>query len=170
MMEKERGENPMPKHKLPVTQAIRVLKKSRIGYTLYPYRYEEKGGTEIAARELNVDEHQVIKTLVMENPRGDPVLVLMHGDRQVSTKALARALKVKTMTPCEEGVAHKHTGYFVGGISPFGTKKQLKVYVESTIMDLPFIYINAGRKGLLARISSEELVKVVKPTLVNVAI
>jgi len=159
----------MTKAKLPVTQAIRVLKKSGTGYTLYPYKYEEKGGTGVAARDLNVEEHRVIKTLVMENERGDPVLVLMHGDRQVSTKALARALKVKTMTPSEEGVAHKHTGYFVGGISPFGTKKPLKVYVESTIMDLPFIYINAGRKGLLARISSEDLVKVLKPIPVNVA-
>jgi len=158
------------KDRLPVTQAIRVLKKSGTAYTLYPYRYEEKGGTGIVARELNVEEHQVIKTLVMENQRGDPVLVLMHGDRQVSTKALARALKVKTMTPCEEEAAHKHTGYFVGGISPFGTKKPLKVYVESTIMDLPFIYINAGRKGLLARISPEDLVKVLKPIPVNVAI
>ena len=160
----------MSKDRLPVTQAIRVLKKSGTAYTLYPYRYEEKGGTGIAARELNVEEHQVIKTLVMENQRGDPVLVLMHGDRQVSTKALARALKVKTMTPCEEEAAHKHTGYFVGGISPFGTKKPLKVYVESTIMDLPFIYINAGRKGLLVRISPEDLVKVLKPIPVNVAI
>lgn len=160
----------MPKDRLPVTQAVRVLKNSGIGYTLYPYRYKEKGGTEVAARELNVEEHQVIKTLVMENERGDPLLVLMHGDRHVSTKALARALKVKTVTPCEEEVAHKHTGYFVGGISPFGTKKQLKVYVESTIMDLPFIYINAGRKGLLARISPEDLGKVVRPILVNVAI
>ena len=160
----------MPKDRLPVTQAIRVLKNSGTGYTLYPYRYKEKGGTEVAARELNVEEHQVIKTLVMENERGDPLLVLMHGDRHVSTKALARALKVKIVTPCEEEVAHKHTGYFVGGISPFGTKKQLKVYVESTIMDLPFIYINAGRKGLLARISPEDLGKVVKPILVNVAI
>ena len=160
----------MSRDSLPVTQAVRVLKKSGAVYTLYPYRYEEKGGTGAAARELNVEEHQVIKTLVMENQKGDPVLVLMHGDRQVSTKALARALKVKTMTPCEEGAAHKHTGYFVGGISPFGTKKPLKVYVESTIMDLPFIYINAGRKGLLARLSSEDLVKVLKPILVNVAI
>ena len=160
----------MTKAKLPVTQAIRVLKKSGTGYTLYPYKYEEKGGTGVAARELNVEEHRVIKTLVMENERGDPVLVLMHGDRQVSTKALARALKVKTMTPSKEEAAHKHTGYFVGGISPFGTKKPLKVYVESTIMDLPFIYINAGRKGLLARISPEDLVKVLKPVWVNVAI
>ena len=160
----------MSKDRLPVTQAIRVLKKSGTAYTLYPYRYEEKGGTGIAARELNVADHQVIKTLVMENQKGDPVLVLMHGDRQVSTKALARALKVKTMTPCEEEAAHKHTGYFVGGISPFGTKNPLKVYVESTIMDHPFIYINAGRKGLLARISPEDLVKVLKPIPVNVAI
>jgi len=160
----------MPKNRFPVTPAIRVLKVSRISYTLHSYKYEEKGGTKLAADELNVDEHQVIKTLVMENERREPVVVLMHGDKQVSTKAFARALKVKTIRPCEPEVAHRHTGYFVGGISPLGPKKQLKMYYETSIMDLPYVYINAGRKGLLARISPEELVKMIEAIPVNVAI
>ena len=116
----------MPKNRFPVTPAIRVLKDSGISYTLHSYKYEEKGGTKLATDELNVDEHQVIKTLVMENERREPAVVLMHGDKQVSTKAFARALKVKTIRPCEPEVAHRHTGYFVGGISPLGSKKQLK--------------------------------------------
>jgi len=160
----------MPKDRFPVTPAIRVLKISRINYSLHSYKYEEKGGTKLAADELNVDEHQVIKTLVMENERGEPVVVLMHGDKQVSVKALARALKVKTIRPCEPEVAHRHTGYFVGGISPLGPKKQLKTYYETSIVDLSYIYINAGRKGLLARISPEELIKMIGAIPVNVAI
>jgi len=160
----------MPKNRFPVTPAIRVLKVSRISYTLHSYKYEEKGGTKLAADELNVDEHQVIKTLVMENERREPVVVLMHGDKQVSTKAFARALKVKTIRPCEPEVAHRHTGYFVGGISSLGPKKQLKMYYETSIMDLPYVYINAGRKGLLARISPEELVKMIEAIPVSVAI
>ena len=160
----------MPKNRFPVTPAIRALKDSGINYTLHLYKYEEKGGTKFAADELNVDEHQVIKTLVMENGRREPVVVLMHGDKQVSTKALARVLKVKTIRPCEPEVAHRHTGYFVGGISPLGPKKQLKMYYETSIMDLPYVYINAGRKGLLARISPEELVKMIGAIPVNVAI
>ena len=160
----------MPKNRFPVTPAIRVLKVSRIIYTLHSYKYEEKGGTKLASNELSVDEHKVIKTLVMENERREPVVVLMHGDKQVSTKALARALKVKTIRPCEPEVAHRHTGYFVGGISPLGPKKQLKTYYETSIVDIPYIYINAGRKGLLARISPEELVKMIGAIPVNVAI
>ncbi len=160
----------MPKNRFPVTPAIRVLKDSGISYTLHSYKYEEKGGTKSAADELNVDEHQVIKTLVMQNERREPVVVLMHGDKQVSTKAFARALKVKTIRPCKPEVAHRHTGYFVGGISPLGPKKQLKTYYETSIVDLSYIYINAGRKGLLARISPEELVKMIEAIPVNVAI
>jgi len=160
----------MPKNRFPVTPAIRVLKDNGISYTLHSYKYEEKGGTKSAADELNVDEHQVIKTLVMENERREPVVVLMHGDKQVSTKAFARALKVKTIRPCKPEVAHRHTGYFVGGISPLGQKKQLKMYYETSIVDIPYIYINAGRKGLLARMSPEELVKMIEAIPVNVAI
>jgi len=160
----------MAKEKLPGTQAIRTLKKHAVSYTLHPYRYEEKGGTKVAAEELNVEEVQVIKTLVMEDDKREPLLVLMHGNRQVSTKALARALKVKMVKPCEPEVVHRHTGYFVGGVSPFGTQKALKVYIEATIMDLHRIYINAGRKGLLAEISPEDLIKILDPIQVNVAI
>ena len=160
----------MPKNRFPVTPAIRALKDSGINYTLHLYKYEEKGGTKFAADELNVDEHEVIKTLIMENERREPLVVLMHGDKQVSTKALARALKVKTIRPCEPEMAHRHTGYFVGGISPLGPRKQLKMYYERSIVDLSYIYINAGRKGLLARISPEELVRMIEAIPVNVAI
>jgi Cys-tRNA(Pro) deacylase len=160
----------MAKEKFPGTQAIRTLKKYGVSYTLHPYRYEEQGGTGVAAEALNVDENQVIKTLVMEDDNKEPFLVLMHGTRQVSTKALARALKAKMVKPCEPEVAHKHTGYFVGGVSPFGTKKELKVYIEESIVYLPRIYINAGRKGLLAEMSPKDLIKILDPMPVNVAI
>jgi Cys-tRNA(Pro) deacylase len=106
----------------------------------------------------------------MEDEKRDPLLVLMHGDRQVSTKSLARALKLKMVRPCDPEVAHRHTGYFVGGISQFGTKKKLKVYIEASIMELARVYINAGRKGLLAEMSPEDMVGILKPIPVNVAI
>ncbi|MBW1775572.1 MAG: Cys-tRNA(Pro) deacylase, partial [Deltaproteobacteria bacterium] len=122
----------MAKDRFPVTSAIRALKACDIPYTLHSYDYEEKGGTSRAARELNVDEHQVIKTLVMEDEKRHPLVVLMHGDRQVSTKGFARALRVKAVKPCEPEVAHKHTGYLVGGTSPLGTKKRLNVYFEAS--------------------------------------
>jgi len=160
----------MTKEKFPATQAIRALKESGVNFSLHFYKYEEKGGTTVAAKELNVDECLVIKTLVMEVDNGDPLLILMHGNKKVSTKAMARALGVKTVKPCEPLIAHKHTGYFVGGISPFGTKKPLKVYVEASIMDLPKIYINAGKKGLLTEMSPGELKKILNPTPVSVAI
>lgn len=160
----------MAKDRVPATPAVRVLKNSGIHYTFHSYDYEEKGGTKRASQELNVDEHQVIKTLVMEDERRTPVVVLMHGDRQVSTKAFARALKAKTVRPCDPDVAHKHTGYLVGGTSPLGIKKRLKIYFERSIADLPFIYINAGRKGLLARLPPKDLVKMTGATPVNVAI
>lgn len=160
----------MAKERFPTTQAIRTLKEHGVDFSLQSYSYGEKGGTEVAARELNVDEHRVIKTLVMEDEKGDPFLMLMHGDKKVSTKALARILGVKRITPCEPQLAHRHTGYFVGGISPFGTRKPLKTYVEASIMDLPKIYINAGRKGLLAEMSPGDLARILKLTLVNTAI
>ncbi len=117
-----------------------------------------------------MDEHLVVKTLVMEDGNGHPFLILMHGDKKVSTKALARALGVKTVRPCDPKVAHKHTGYLVGGTSPFGTKKPLKTCIEETIINVKKIYINAGEKGLLAEISPGDLMRVLKPTPVNVAI
>jgi Cys-tRNA(Pro) deacylase len=160
----------MTKEKFPTTQAIRTLKKHGVDFSLCPYKYEEKGGTTVAAKELNVDEHLTVKTLVMEDEKANPLLILMHGDKRVSTKALARAIGVKTVNPCDPQVAHKHTGYYVGGISPFGTKKHLKVYVEASIMDLPKIYINAGKRGLLADMSPADLARILNPTPVNVAI
>jgi len=160
----------MGKERFSTTQAIRALKKQGVEFSLYPYRFEEKGGTEVAAEELGVEEHLVIKTLVMEDDKGGPFLILMHGDRKVSTKALARLLGAKVVKPCEPHVAHKHTGYFVGGISPFGTRKLLKIFVEESIMDLPKIYINAGKKGLLAEMSPRDLKRILNPIPVSVAL
>ncbi|MGC9194351.1 MAG: Cys-tRNA(Pro) deacylase [Syntrophobacteraceae bacterium] len=155
----------MAKDKLAVTQGVRVLRNAGIDFVERPYKYEDRGGTEVAARQLGVDEHQVIKTLVMEDEGKNVFLVLMHGDREVSTKALARVLGAKTVSPCDGIAAQKHTGYMVGGISPFGTRKPLPVYVEQSILDLPSIFINAGRRGLLAQLSPGDLGKVLKPLI-----
>jgi Cys-tRNA(Pro) deacylase len=160
----------MTKERIPVTPAILAMKKNGLIFTLRPYRYEEHGGTRVSAQELGVDEHQVIKTLVMEDESGAPLIILMHGDRQVSTKALARLLGVKSVTPCEPRIAEKHTGYRVGGTSPFGTKKPLKMFMEEGIAALPRILINAGSRGLLAEMSPAELIRVLKPVTVKVAI
>jgi Cys-tRNA(Pro) deacylase len=160
----------MAKEKLPITQAVRMLKQNGAEFVLRTYKYEEKGGTAVASRELGVNEHQVIKTLVMEDDRKNPLLILMHGDNEVSTKNLARVLGVKSVEPCDPETAHRHTGYVVGGISPFGTRKALKVYVEATILELSKIYINAGKRGLLAEMSPQELKRVLNPIAVNVAI
>jgi Cys-tRNA(Pro) deacylase len=160
----------MAKDKFPTTQAIRVLKEHRVDFILQPYKYVEKGGTATFAGEKNVDEHLVIKTLVMEDEKGEPFIILMHGDREVSTKGLARTLGVKSVRPCDPRAANRHTGYVVGGTSPFGTRRPLKVYVESTILSLPGIYINAGKRGLLAEIAPADLVRVLKPIPVEVAV
>jgi Cys-tRNA(Pro) deacylase len=154
---------------MPVTSAIRFLREHHVEFIERPYKYEEKGGTKVSAKELGVEEHLVIKTLVMEDDRKVPLIVLMHGDREVSTKELARVIGVRSVSPCTPETALKHTGYMVGGISPFGTKKPLPVYVEEAILSLPRIYINAGRRGLLCEISPSDLVKVLNPVPVNVA-
>ena len=159
----------MTKEKFPVTSAIRFLKDHQVNFIERPYRYEEEGGTEVAAKALGVGEHLVIKTLVMEDDQKAPFIILMHGDKQVSTKELARTIGVKSVNPCTPEVALKHTGYMVGGISPFGTKKVLPVYVEESILSLPKIFINAGRRGLLVEISPSDLVKVLNPIPVKVA-
>lgn len=159
----------MAKDNFPTTQAVRTLKENGVNFTLHPYKYE-KSGTATAAKALNVEEFEVIKTLVMEEEAGTPFLMLMHGDRKVSTKALARTLGVKMVRPCDPKVAHRHTGYFIGGISPFGTRKHLRVYIEESIMKLPKIYINAGKKGLMVEIFPRDLTRVLNPTPVNVAI
>jgi Cys-tRNA(Pro) deacylase len=162
-------EKELSKDKLPVTSAIRVLRENQVDFIEHPYKYEEGGGTEVAAKELGVDEHLVIKTLVMEDDQKAPFIILMHGDREVSTKELARGIGVKSVHPCDPQVAFRHTGYMVGGISPFGTKKKLRVYAEETILSLPRIFINAGRKGLLCEMSPAELIKVLNPVPVRVS-
>jgi len=159
----------MSKDHIPATPAVRVLRENRVDFVPRPYKYEERGGTEVAARELGVDEHLTVKTLVMEDDGKSPFIVLMHGDREVSTKDLARILGVKTVQPCDPSSANRHTGYLVGGTSPFGTRKSLPVYVEETILSLPVIYINAGRKGLLVEMKPADLAKVLKLTPVSVA-
>lgn len=160
----------MAKDKIPVTPAILTLKREGVAFTLRPYKYEEHGGTRVSARELGVDEHLVVKTLVMEDDRSAPLIVLMHGDKQVSTKGLARQLGVKSVTPCDPQVAERHTGYRVGGTSPFGTRKVLPVYMEEEIASLPRLLINAGSRGLLAEMAPAELIRVLRPVPVKVAI
>ena len=154
----------------PVTPAIRVLRRAGVPFTEHLYRYEEHGGTRISARELGVDEHAVVKTLVMEDDARAPILVLMHGDLEVSTKQLARAIGRKLVEPCKPDVANRHSGYLVGGTSPFGTRKAMPVYVERTILDLPRIYVNGGARGFLVGIAPEDLVRVLSPTQVEVGI
>ncbi|MFO8089115.1 MAG: aminoacyl-tRNA deacylase [Desulfatiglandaceae bacterium] len=160
----------MGREKIPSTPAVKFLRKCGVNTIFHLYRYEDRGGTGDAARKLGLDEHAVIKTLVMETESKDPLIVLMHGDMHVSTKKLARLIGVKTVEPCEPATAHKHTGYFVGGTSPFGTLKKLPVYMESTVMDLPRVYINAGRRGLLVDISSADLQGILSPIPVDIAI
>jgi Cys-tRNA(Pro) deacylase len=160
----------MTKEKIPTTPAILALRAQSVDFTLHPYPYEERGGTKRAAGKLGVDEHCVIKTLVMEDETGKSLIILMHGDKEVSTKSLARTIGVKSISPCNPVIAEKHTGYKVGGTSPFGTKKAMPVYMESTITDLPEIFINAGSRGLLAQMSSSELLRILKPIAVSVAI
>jgi Cys-tRNA(Pro) deacylase len=160
----------MAKEKIPTTPAILALKAAAVNFTLHPYTYEEKGGTRVSAQKLGADEHCVIKTLVMEDENARPLIILMHGDKEVSTKGLARALGAKSIIPCKPEVAHRHTGYLVGGTSPFGMKKSLPVYMEESIADLPEILINAGARGLLAKMKPAELTRFLEPGLVTVAI
>jgi Cys-tRNA(Pro) deacylase len=160
----------MSKEKIPTTPAILTLKAKGADFSLHTYAYEEKGGTKVSSKKLGVDEHSMIKTLVMEDESTKPLIILMHGDKEVSTKSLARFLGVKSITPCKPEIAHKHTGYLVGGTSPFGTKKLLTTYMEKSIADLPEIYINAGSRGLLAKMPSSELIRLLQPREVSVAI
>lgn len=160
----------MSRDRAPVTAAVRVLRRHGVAFTDHPYAYEERGGTAVSARELGVDEHAVVKTLVMEDERKAPLVVLMHGDRQVSTRQLARLLGVKTIAPCSPQAAQRHTGYLVGGTSPFGTRKQMPVYMEKTILDLPRIYINGGRRGYLVGLAPRDAQQVLRPVLVEVAL
>lgn len=160
----------MSKEKFPVTPAIRVLRENNITFTGHLYPYEEHGGTAHSARCLGVDEHAVIKTLIMEDDRKQPLIVLMHGDRKVSTKELARLRGAKTVVPCDPAVANKHSGYLVGGTSPLATRKPMPVYLEASILDLPRVYLNGGKRGFLIGLAPTEIQRLLQPTLVQVAI
>ena len=140
------------------TPATAWLKARGVVYTEHPYDYVEHGGTAESARQLGVPEHAVIKTLVMQDERAEPLIVLMHGDRQVSTKNLAREIGVKSVEPCKPEVAQRHSGFLVGGTSPFGTKKAMRVFVEAGVLELPRICINGGRRGYLVGIAPQVLV------------
>ncbi len=160
----------MNKEKFPVTPATRLLREHNIAFTSHLYPYEERGGTAHSAHCLNVDEHSVIKTLIMEDEHRRPLIVLMHGDRKVSTKELARRLEVKTITPCDPAIANKHSGYRVGGTSPFGVRKTMSTYMEASILELPRIYLNGGKRGFLIGLAPIEVQRLLQPTLVQVAI
>jgi Cys-tRNA(Pro) deacylase len=160
----------MSREKAPATTAVRELRANKVEYTDHFYEYEEKGGTAVSARELGVPEHAVVKTLVMEDDARNPLIVLMHGDLKVSTKELARIVGVKTIAPCNPDTANRHSGYMVGGTSPFGTRKKIPVYMEETILELPKIYINGGRRGYLVGIAPQDAVRVLAPKLVRVGI
>jgi Cys-tRNA(Pro) deacylase len=160
----------MAREKSPVTPAVRVLRSAGVEFSEHLYPYEEKGGTAVSARELGVAEHCVVKTLVMEDELKNPLVVLMHGDLQVSTRELARLIGTKSVTPCAPDTAQRHTGYLVGGTSPFGTRKQMPVYLEETVRELPRIYINGGKRGFLVGVDPREVVRLLKPVLVKVGI
>lgn len=156
--------------KVPSTPATRLLREKGVAYTEHLYRYEEKGGTRVSARELGVEEHAVVKTLVMEDEGGEPLVVLMHGDREVSTKALARQLGRKSVQICRPEVANRHSGYQVGGTSPLGTRKVMPIFVERTVLDLPRIYVNGGSRGFLVGVDPKALAALLAATPVDVAI
>lgn len=160
----------MAKEKVPVTPAVRMLRAEKVSFSDHLYAYEEKGGTSVSSRELGVEEHAVIKTLVMEDENHRPLVVLMHGDLQVSTKELARIIGVKQVTPCAAERAQKLSGYMVGGTSPFGFRTDMNVYMEESISHVPKIFINGGKRGYLVGMEPAELVRVLKPVLVTVGI
>ena len=151
------------------TLATQFLRRHGIVFTQHPYAYQEHGGTACSAQALGVDEHHVIKTLVMQDEAAKPLLVLMHGDRKVSTKNLARQIGCKSVTPCQPAVAHRHSGFLIGGTSPFGTRKVMPVYIEHTILELPKIYINGGRRGFLVGIAPQVITAVLPAKPVHCA-
>jgi Cys-tRNA(Pro) deacylase len=159
----------MAKH-ISETPATALLRKHKVTFSEHPYAYEEHGGTAVSSRELGVDEHQVVKTLVMQDEAAKPLIVLMHGDRKVSTKNLARNIGCKSVEPCKPEVAQRHSGYMVGGTSPFGTRKAMPVYVEESILGLEKIYINGGRRGFLVGIKPSVLSEVLGARPVNCAL
>ncbi len=160
----------MSSKKGPMTQAMRAMEAEGVDLILHAYIYQHKGGTALASRELGWDEHAIIKTLVFVADGDKPLIILMHGDKEVSTKALARHLGVKTVAPADEATVQRVTGYMVGGISPFGTRTQPPLYLQKTILDLPRILINAGRRGLLAEMDPQLLVGILKAAPVEAAV
>jgi Cys-tRNA(Pro) deacylase len=154
----------------PVTMAVRVLRQHKVEFTPHLYVYEERGGTRVSSAQLGVDEHAVIKTLIFEDESKKPLCILMHGDREVSAKNLARQLGRKSVAPCAPEVADRHSGYQVGGTSPFGLKRAMPVYLEKTIAALPLIYINGGARGFLVGLRPADLERVLRPVAVDVAI
>lgn len=153
----------------PETPATRLLKQLRIPYSTHLYEYEAHGGTAVSARELNLPEHAIVKTLVMQDENASPLIVLMHGDRTVSTKELARQAGCKRIETCKPDVANRHSGYLVGGTSPFATRRKMPVFMEKTILDLPLIYINGGRRGFLVGIHPHDILRALEPTLITAA-
>jgi Cys-tRNA(Pro) deacylase len=160
----------MSRENLPSTPALLALRAAGVAFTPHLYPYLEKGGTRHSSETLGVDEHRVVKTIVLETGDRKPLVCLMHGDRQISTKQLARTLGEKTVQPCDPAVAHRHTGYLVGGTSPFGLRKRLPVYVERTILELPVIYINGGARGLLVQLAPAVLTDLLGAVPVEVAL
>ena len=152
------------------TPATQFLRKSGVAFSEHPYDYEEHGGTAVSSRALGVEEHAVVKTLVMQDEAAKPLLVLMHGDCKVSTKNLARQIGCKSVEPCKPEVANRHSGFLIGGTSPFGTRKTMPVYVESTILELDKIYINGGRRGFLIGIDPAVILKVLPAKAVQCAL
>lgn len=152
------------------TPATQLLRKHKVAFTEHPYDYEEHGGTGVSSRELGVDEHHVVKTLVMQDEAAKPLIVLMHGDCKVSTKNLARNIGCKSVEPCKPEVASRHSGYMIGGTSPFGTRKTMPVYVEDSILALETIYINGGRRGYLVGIKPQVLTELLNARPVHCAL
>lgn len=158
----------MPKH--PVTMAIRTLRAAKVAFAPHLYPWQPHGGTRASSEALGVDEHAVVKTLIFEDDRKQPLCILMHGDREVSAKNLARTIGAKTVAPCAPEVADRHSGYQVGGTSPFGLRRAMPIYMERSILALPAIYINGGARGFLVAIDPTEAQRVLAPTLVDVAV
>ncbi len=160
----------MAADRLPSTPALRLLRQHRVEAQCHQYAYAAKGGAAAAAAALGIELHDMIKTLVFERDDGQPFLILMHGDREVSTKRLARSIGVKRVAPCTPDTATRHSGYQVGGTSPFGTRKPMPLYAEHSVLSAPKIYVNGGSRGLILELASSDLVQILNPQPVRVAV
>lgn len=160
----------MSKESYPITSAVRCLRSEGVDFVPHLYDYVEHGGTRIAAEQLGIEENKIVKTIVLEDEARCPLIVLMHGDKEVSTKNLSRLIGVKKLVPCSPQVVTKHTGYIVGGTSPFGTKNKLQVYLEKTIAELDSVLINGGKRGFLVEIKVVDLLRVIAPIIVEVGV